>query len=214
MRSTLTPPNRTRPAEKQIGFTMIEVLITLVVLIIGLLGLIGLQARSQQAEMESYQRGQALVLMQDMIDRINANRTDAHNLSYVTTTPVGGGGLLTDCSALTGYQFDLCEWGNLLKGAAEVAVGGQCSTTSGAKCVGAMLGARGCIAYDATTEFVDGTGANLPGTGVYTITVAWQGLAPTVAPLATVTCGQNLYSSEPQRRAITQTLRIGNLNAK
>ena len=212
-RSALLIPLR-RPLEKQIGFTMIEVLIALVVLIIGLLGLIGLQARSQQAEMESYQRGQALVLMQDMLDRINANRTDAHNLSYVTATALGGGGLLTDCSALTGYQFDECEWGNLLDGAAEVAVGGQCSTTSSAKCVGAMLGARGCIAYDATTELTDDFGANLPGTGIYTVTVAWQGVAPTVAPPASVTCGQNQYPSEAQRRAITQTLRIGNLNAK
>ena len=58
-----------RFAQRQAGFTMIEVLITFIILVVGLLGLIGLQVRSQQAEMESYQRGQALVLMQDMIDR-------------------------------------------------------------------------------------------------------------------------------------------------
>ncbi|MDP2155736.1 MAG: type IV pilus modification protein PilV, partial [Sulfuricella sp.] len=58
------------------GFGMIEVLVSLFILLTGLLGLAGLLARSQQAEMESYQRAQALVLLQDMVARINANRKD------------------------------------------------------------------------------------------------------------------------------------------
>ena len=68
------------------GFTMIEVLITLIVLALGLIGVIGLQARGQQAELESYQRGQALALLQDMVDRINTDRAAAHSLSYVTSS--------------------------------------------------------------------------------------------------------------------------------
>src|SRR5512135_2667124 len=80
------------------GFTMIEVLITLVVLALGLIGVIGLQARGQQAELESYQRGQGLALLQDMVDRINTNRAGAHSLSYVTSSPVGGGGALVSCT--------------------------------------------------------------------------------------------------------------------
>src|SRR5436190_16576338 len=204
-----------RSAQRQAGFTMIEVLITFVILVVGLLGLIGLQVRSQQAEMESYQRGQALVLMQDMIDRLNTNRTDAHALAYVTASPVGGGGALTACSALAaGAPFDLCEWGNELNGAAEVSVGGTCDTASGAKCAGAMTGARGCIKYDALSELKDSKGVTLAGTGVYTITVVWQGVAPTVAPLTAVDCGLNLYAQESQRRAITHTLRIAALNAQ
>ena len=200
----------------QRGFTMIEVLITFVVLVVGLLGLIGLQVRSQQAEMESYQRGQALVLLQDIIDRMNSNRTDAHGLSYVTATPVAGGGLLSDCTALAGAALDLCEWGNSLRGAAEVSASGTCGTTTGGGlgCIGAMLGARGCIAYDNATELKDSSGATLAGTGVYTITIAWQGVAETVQPPASVTCGANLYPQETQRRAITHTMRIAALNAQ
>jgi type IV pilus assembly protein PilV len=200
---------------------MIEVLITFLVLLVGLLGLIGLQVRSQQAEMESYQRGQALVLLQDMVDRMNTNRTDTKSLNYVTTalTPayVGGGGSLTDCSALTGAAYDLCDWGNELKGAAEVTLAGTCSTVSGAQCVGAMLGARGCISYDATTELTNSLGVIQPGTGIQTVVVAWQGIAPTVAPANL--CGQNLYPSaaspnDAQRRVVTATLRIGALKAQ
>ena len=40
----------------QAGYLMIEVLITMFILAIGLLGVVGLQARSQQAETDSYQR--------------------------------------------------------------------------------------------------------------------------------------------------------------
>ena len=50
------------------GFTMIEVLVSLLVITFGLLGLAGLQTRMQQAEFESYQRSQALVLLYDMVD--------------------------------------------------------------------------------------------------------------------------------------------------
>jgi type IV pilus assembly protein PilV len=199
----------------QSGFTMIEVLITFVILVIGLLGLIGLQARGQQAELESYQRGQALVLLQDMVDRINANRLGAKNQAYVTSTPVGGGGALTDCSTVsTQAAIDLCDWGNELIGAAEVAQGGSCSTASGANCVGAMLGARGCVTYDAATELKDSLGAAIAGTGVQTITVAWQGIAPTVAPPSSITCGQGSYPSDAQRRVVTATMRVASLTSK
>jgi type IV pilus assembly protein PilV len=65
---------RHRNRGRQAGYLMMEVLITMFVLVIGLLGLAGLQARAHQAETESYQRVQALVLLRDMADRINANR--------------------------------------------------------------------------------------------------------------------------------------------
>jgi len=65
---------------------MIEVLVTFVILVVGLLGLIGLQARSQQAELESYQRGQALILLQDIVDRMNANRLGSKSGNYLTTS--------------------------------------------------------------------------------------------------------------------------------
>jgi type IV pilus assembly protein PilV len=199
----------------QSGFTMIEVLITFIILVVGLLGLIGLQARTQQAELESYQRGQALVLLQDIVDRMNANRLESKSLVYVTgtTTPLGGGGALTNCPA-TGAARDKCEWGNLLNGAAEVATGGTCDVSSGAKCVGAMLGARGCIVYDATTELSDGTGAVIAGTGIHTITVAWQGVSKGSTALASNLCGKNQFPDETQRRLATATMRIGALKAK
>ena len=197
---------------------MIEVLITFIVLVVGLLGLIGLQARTQQAELESYQRGQALVLLQDIVDRMNANRIGAKTGAYTTSglTPayVGGAAQLTDCSALTGASLDLCEWGNLLNGASEISPGGTCTTTATTNCIGAMLGARGCITYDSGSELPDSSGAAIAGTGIHTITIAWQGVSKGATALSTNTCGQNLYPNEQQRRIVTATLRIGALKAQ
>ena len=194
----------------QTGFTLLEILIAMIVVAFGLLGLFGLQAKAQKAETESYERTQALVLIQDIVDRMNANRADAFARAYVTASPVGGGGVLIDCSAKTGADLDLCEWGNLLKGSTETANGAACSTASGTGCIGAMLSASGCIAYDATTELADSTGAVQAGTGIYTISVVWQGLSASVIPSAQQTCVSTLSGA----RMVTSTLRIAALGAQ
>jgi type IV pilus assembly protein PilV len=167
----------------QRGTTMLEVLITIFIVVIGLLGLAGLQARIQAAELESYQRVQALVLLQDMVDRLKANRHQA--VSYVTgSTPLGTGVAVGVCGAMTGYQRDKCEWSNALLGASEV--------TSGGASVGAMIGARGCV---------ENTVAAMPYE--FVVAVAWQGLTPTAVPTAS-TCGQNLYgTNDANRRVVT-----------
>lgn len=169
------------------GVTMIEVLITIVILTIGLLGVAGLQARMQLAEVESYHRSHAIVLLQDMVDRIAANRRNAMN--YVTGGALGTGNAVQNCSGLTGANLDLCQWNNALLGASEVSAGGQE--------VGAMIGARGCIANITPT---------MPRE--FSIAVVWQGVSPTVAPTAT-TCGQGLYGNEQTRRALVARIKIG-----
>src|SRR5947207_126816 len=80
-------------AARSAGFTMIEVLVSLVITVFGLLGLVGIQAFAHQAELESYQRAQALVLMNDMVERINSNRASAgcYNFSTIGISYVGTG---------------------------------------------------------------------------------------------------------------------------
>ena len=63
-----------RAAKQHRGSGMVEVLVTLILLTVGLLGLVQLMSRSTTAEYESYQRAQALVLLNDMVDKINSNR--------------------------------------------------------------------------------------------------------------------------------------------
>lgn len=168
------------------GATMLEVLITIVIVVFGLLGLAGLQARMQAAELESYQRTQALVLLQDMVDRLTTNRKNA--TQYVTAE-VGSGTAEANCAALgTQHERDLCEWSNALLGASEVKDKGGANESN----VGAMIGARGCITNPVATPPLE-----------FEIAVAWQGLAATTAP-AISTCGQGDYgANEAFRRVVT-----------
>lgn len=176
---------------------MLEVLVTIVILAFGMLGLAGLQSKIFSAEMESYQRGQAVVLMNDMVERINANRNAAATYVLGANTLGTGDAQPADCSALaTGLARDKCEWSNALKGAAE--------TSSGGTKVGGMIGALGCItliqAQDAT--------AGVCKPGIYLVSVSWQGLNPTSIPSAT--CGQGTYGGDDRlRRTISARVSIG-----
>lgn len=207
----------------QRGVTMLEVLVTLVIVTVGLLGIAGLQAQAHVAELESYQRAQALVLLYDMVDRINNNRLGAPCYAVTTDTAngtpylgdsAGGGHFSTPTTACavsspainTLADNAINEWDDLLRGIAEKK--GAAATE-----VGAMIGARGCVSYDSSTEYIDATSsANIAGTGMYTVAVSWQGMADTFASIAT--CAKGLYGTETKRRTVWVTMRLATLAAR
>lgn len=184
---------------------MIEILVSLLLIVFGLLGMLGLQAQATVAEFESYQRGQAMILAQDMVDRINANRKAA--LCYLSPAgdEWGAGTAATVCSTpTTGTAVtramadqDIATWDEALKGAAE-RTGGATGTR-----VGSILFARGCVTQISAV------------TNTYRVAVAWQGMAPTVAPNtidAAATCGKDKYgANDAVRREVGITFRIANL---
>ena len=179
------------------GFGLIEVLVALVISLVAVLGAVGLSVKSTQQEMESYQRVQALALLQDMVDRMSANRNAALCYSSGAVGLTLGTGqtnalictTATASSSTTEQQTlavnDLTEWDNHLNGTLE---------KSGANNVGAVIGARGCIAL------ID------PANNIYRITVAWQGLGPTSAPNST--CGQGQYGDDKLRRTVNAVIRL------
>lgn len=183
------------PPLRQRGVSLIEVLVTMVVLAFGLLGLAAFQSKAQIGSIESYQRAQAAVLLQDMQSRLAGNSLDADN--YVTDAPLGtGDGPDLDCSgAAAGSARDKCEWSAALKGAAEQRSGGI-----GA---GAMEGARGCIAR--VREKNEAAGVCTPA--VYLISVAWQGRHATRAPAQS--CGKDAYGTDTNRRVISARVAVG-----
>ena len=75
----------------QRGALMIEVLITLVITVVGLWGMAAVQSRLQLAEVESYQRAQALILLDDMSSRMATNRTAAASYAIAADRPLGVG---------------------------------------------------------------------------------------------------------------------------
>jgi type IV pilus assembly protein PilV len=184
------------------GASMIEVLVTMVIIAFGLLGMAGLQMRLQSSEMEAYQRTQALLLLDDLRSRLEANRLEAAKYSEKATVaaPVGG---TADCPVTdpssTRAEVDVREWCQALKGAAESAGGTQ---------VGAMVGGRGCV---------EALGVGAAGDQLYRVVVAWQGLTPIAAPVET--CGAGQYNgtadskclSDLCRRTVSTVIRIANL---
>jgi len=182
---------------KQRGATLIEILVSVVILLVALLGTAGLIARSGQSEMESYQRGQALTLLKDMVTRINANRQAATCYASGSTMTVVGNATVAppQCVGASNAQqstatADLAAWNAELLGSSESASGGTA--------VGAMIGALGCI------ESID------PVNQVYRVTVAWQGLAKTA--VSSLPCGTGSFGNDANRRAISVQIRIGVLS--
>jgi type IV pilus assembly protein PilV len=176
------------------GTSLIEVLVTMVITSFGLLGLAGLQQRMQLSEMESYQRVQALVLLDDMSSRIAVNRGSA--AEYITADGPLGAGMECPTDAATRPEIDAAEWCQALQGAAEL--------TSASGKAGAMLGGRGCVESLPENE--------------YMITIAWQGLSPVSAPPASVACGSGEYDEagtdciqDRCRRVVTTIVRIARL---
>jgi type IV pilus assembly protein PilV len=178
----------------QSGVSLVEVLVAMVILAIGLLSLVVLHGRLHVLQLESYQRSQALVILNDMASRIQLNRNFAAD--YVTVDPLGTGIADCDFGNATRQQIDATEWCNALQGAAE---------TLGGSDVGAMVGARACVEAIAAGE--------------YMVTVAWQGMAPLSAPPVTVGCGAGEYDGAAGtacvddlcRRVVTTVVRIGTL---
>lgn len=203
------------PLGRQAGFNLLEVLVSLLIVTVGLLGLAGTQVVAQRAEQESYQRAQAMILMSDIVDRINANRKVA--VCYaITDAPTAGTKYLgtagtghydpagfscptmaTNPTAVTRAGQDVTFIDNALLGASETMGGGK---------VGAMIGARACIGFDSASQ-------------AYTVAVAWQGNSQTFSPQSFASapnvakfCGKDLYGAETQRRIVWTTIIIASLS--
>lgn len=179
----------------QHGTSLLEVLITIVILAFGLLGLAGLQGKIQLLEVESFQRAQAILLLTDMTERMNANRANAAD--YVSASSVGTDGTsIADCNGeAIGVDRDICEWSNALKGASE--------QQSGIGAVGSLTDGRGCITEIQAAD----SNAGVCTPGIYEVTVVWQGMHKTVAPASN--CGQGSYGTDSYRRAISARISVG-----
>ena len=178
------------------GASMVEVLVTLVILAFGLLGVAGLQTKIGTAEMESYQRAQALLVLSQMVDRMSNNTANA--VAYVTNGTVGtGDNQPANCNGIAPTaNYDLCEWSNTLKGAAE-----QAALTNAS--VGAMVGARGCV----TQLQAENPTLGVCTTGIYQVSIIWQGMTPTAVPA--LACGAGQYGgNDAYRRVIAATVSV------
>lgn len=178
----------------QQGFSLLEVLVSIVILAIGLLGLAGLQTKANEVEMEAYQRSVALMLVQDMADRISAGRKHVDTFKTQSLVTYGvGDSQPTACADTGDVSAQLCEWSNAMKGAAE---------KLGAASIGAPIGMRGCLISVAPTE-----GA----LGEFFVIGVWQGLMPTASPPANTPgaqCAADVDFGAGLRRAVVTRVLI------
>ncbi len=191
----LRPRRPGHPATGQRGALLIEALVAILIVSFGMMALAGLHTTMNAAVFESYQRTQALSLMQDMANRMDANQSQA--ASYVTASALGtGDGQPTACAVpgATRAQVDLCEWSNLLKGASEKSAANAS--------VGSLIAGRGCVERLQAAN----TASGVCQPAIYRLTVAWQGQTRTVAP--EVACGTGLYASEDLRKTVSSQVLV------
>lgn len=113
-------PNK--PQNKQQGFSLLEVLITMLIVSFGLLGIAGIVITSLKNNQGSYARSQASLLANDIVDRMRANRGSAevvpspYNLA-LNAVPAGAGTAVDD---LTQWRAALAA--SIASGTGSVAV--------------------------------------------------------------------------------------------
>lgn len=171
-----------RRAEPALGFSLVEVLVTMVLLSIGLVGLAALHARTTAAQIEAYQRIQALVIAHDMADRIAANK--AYAPAFVSDDY--GTGPDAACGALSGGALHACMWSNALRGTAEKLGGANAGT---------LARGHGCVTRTAPNQ--------------YLVVVAWQGVVAGASPI--LRCGEGDYGDDALRRAVAVPVHVADL---
>jgi len=105
--------------KSQLGFSMIEILVTLVIVATALLGTAGLQIYAMRVGQGGQFRTQAVFLASDIAERMEANRTAALNGNYVIANTSAVPTLSTACStgacsATNLATYDLNQWSNTI----------------------------------------------------------------------------------------------------
>lgn len=154
-------PNRTR----QLGFTLVEVLVTVLVFSVGVLGVTGLNTVSKRAGYESVQRSTAAELAYTLLEEMRANSGGMG--TYLAAGTLGGGTIgaeplprcddpLVPCSADQFAAHSLWALEQVLDSGME---------TVGGRGTGGLVSPSACIA-----------GPPAGGAGDYTVTIAWRGV--------------------------------------
>jgi type IV pilus assembly protein PilV len=149
---------------RQKGFSLIELLVSLVIFAVGLLSIAGLQMVSKRSNFESLQRTTASHIAYGLLEEMRTNG-DAIG-TYLAAPDLGGGqfasmqvadcsNAASPCTSTQKAQQDLWFWEQVLDGAQEVGVEGAS---------GGIMSPTMCI-----------NGPVGGGAGVYVVAIAWQG---------------------------------------
>lgn len=151
-------------SNRQSGFSLIELLVTIIVFSVGLLAVVGLQTVSKSANFESMQRTTAAHIAYGLLEDM---RTNGNGIGVYLASPDLGGGVIaaepapncatigSECNAAEKALHDLWFWENVVDGTLEMGVQGAAGgLVEPTLCIGGPVGG---------------------GPGVYTVTVVWRG---------------------------------------
>lgn len=149
--------NAYHPTNRQCGFSLIEILISVLILSIGLLGLAGLQLTALRNNTSAYNRSLATNLAYDIGDRMRANKIAANAGAYLTDIGDGpsnaGSCVATNCDGGGMAAFDLDEW----------------------KCqLGAYNDDGACTGLGLKGDLPKGDGQITANGAVFTVTIMWD----------------------------------------
>ncbi|HEX7037013.1 MAG TPA: type IV pilus modification protein PilV [Pseudomonadales bacterium] len=164
MRSDSHRARSVSSARQQRGFSMIELLVAVLVMGIGVLGVAALQMVSLQNNRLALERGEAVHLAYDVMDRLRANPGADYQIGFGDGPPdapdcLGGG---ANCSPDQMRDFDLASWKCLLGDHRDEAV---CAELRGAGVIPDL---------DPPPGLPGGDGAIENNGGVITVTVRWM----------------------------------------
>lgn len=116
-----TPRRRVRACRGSAGASLIEVLVAIIVLSLGLLGLAALQANALQAMQGARARALASMQVQDIFDRMRANRARAndgeYDIAFGDAGDAGDPAASGSASLATLGEHDLQQWKRALAAA-------------------------------------------------------------------------------------------------
>lgn len=182
---------------RQRGFTLIEVMIAVVVLSIGLLGVAALQLTAKKSSHQAWQRAQAVLLADSLLERVRINPSAAAAYhTGVGNSALGGGTLGTparDCSTQTCTAaqmatWDLWNWERRLDGTAV--------RDAANRNVSGLVDPHGCVVFTAAS-------ASFPNTGQLRVIVTWRGTTETIdAVTGGTACGPGAAGSVDSRHQV------------
>lgn len=100
---------------KQLGFSLIELLIALLILAVGLLGMASLMMTSMKSNQSAAQRSQASWLAYDIVERMRLNSdtastSNAYLVAAGAAIPADPGCKATGCNSANTATLDRREW--------------------------------------------------------------------------------------------------------
>lgn len=101
-------PGRHIPSQR--GLSLIEVLVTLLTVSVALLGTVGLQAFSMRLNQGAQFRIQAVLLVADLVERLEANKTGAVSGFYLLPGDSSKNCVAQSCSDADLAAYDLAQW--------------------------------------------------------------------------------------------------------